>query len=395
MVDGTVTPNYRALRNAHFRLTLKAWFRGLDKALIAAAAALTFMLTAIVTMLVYGLAQALELLADPAVGLLTRVAVVAGWQLVSFVLLRSLREATYMPRARPYFDTLPIPLADRLRADLDVVDARLFVPLAARCLGHLRSARHRHRPDTDTLAILLELVLMSLCLNITLLRGRQGASVTAGALAAFALLGGSGLAWDAARFGCALLAGIALWSSYLPRPAPAARRPRRGAAGEQLALASGLVLPLLGNELKANLSLRVGCVAATLSACLLVMALRTNDTSNASVLLFVAAAATLALYSLPALSRNTLFTRLEFLAGQPQFARRMRLAVYGIPAALFASALAIASAFDRSARPHVDALIFAVLFILGVIGARLGWHPTSWLMPVLTLITLVILGAMT
>ncbi len=113
-------------------------------------------------------------------------------------------------------------------------------------------------------------------------------------------------------------------------------------------------MPLLGNELKANLLLRVGCIAATLSACLLVMALRTNDASNASVLVFVAAAATLALYSLPALSRNTLLTRLEFLAGQPQFARRMRLAVVRHPCrAVLPRHCALASAFDRSARPQV------------------------------------------
>jgi len=393
--SGHMTATYLELRRSHFLFTLKTWFRGLDKALIAAASVLTFLLTAIVTMLVYGLAQALELLTNPAVDLPTRGAVVAGWQLVSFVLLRSLREAAFMPRARPLFDTLPIALADRLRADLVLSIlgySFLWLPVAWAIFDPLDT---RTGPALASLAILLELVLVSLCLNIILLRGGQGASVAAGALAAFALLGRSGLAWDAARFGCALLAAVALWSSYLPRPAPAARRVRRGTAGERLALASGLVLPLLGNELKANLLLRIGCIAATLSACLLVMTLRTNDTSGASVVVFVAATATLALYSLPALSRITLLTRLGFLAGQPRFARRMRVTAYGIPVALFAASLAIASAFDRSARPQIDALVFAVLFILGVIGARLGWRATSWMLPFLTMIALVILGAMT
>ena len=64
MVSETVTPNYLALRKAHFRFTLKSWFHGLDKAVIAAVAVLQFMLTAIIVMVLYGLA--LGKLADPA-----------------------------------------------------------------------------------------------------------------------------------------------------------------------------------------------------------------------------------------------------------------------------------------------------------------------------------------
>jgi hypothetical protein len=38
VVSESVTANYFALRKAHFRFTLKSWFRGLDKAAIAAVA---------------------------------------------------------------------------------------------------------------------------------------------------------------------------------------------------------------------------------------------------------------------------------------------------------------------------------------------------------------------
>jgi hypothetical protein len=394
VVSESVTANYFALRKAHFRFTLKSWFRGLDKAVIAAVAVLQFMLTAIVIMVLYGLALALGKLADPAADLLQRGAVVAGWQLVSFILLRSLREAALMPRARAFFDTLPIPIAQELRADLWLSALGytfLWLPVAWVAFDPLGEA---NGPAPGLIIALAGLVLISLCVNITWLRGAgREALMALAALAAFALLRAPGAAWEAARFGCVLLAGWALWRSYLPRKARAPRR--RRAAGGRLALASGLVLPLLLHELRANVLVRAGVIGATFAACLLVIALRTNDTSGASVLVFVAATATLALYTLPALIRSTLLGKLEFLAGQPRFARRMRLATYGIPVAIFAAALALAWIFDGSQQRGVEALLFSALFLLGVTGARLKWHPTSWVMPFLTLVALIILGAMT
>ena len=58
--------NYLGIRHSHFRTTLRDWLRGLDKALIAIASALTFILTAMVAMVIFGMAQALLLLLDPA-----------------------------------------------------------------------------------------------------------------------------------------------------------------------------------------------------------------------------------------------------------------------------------------------------------------------------------------
>src|ERR1044072_7408499 len=112
------TANYLGIRHAHFRITLRDWLRGLDKALIAIASALTFILTAMVAMVIFGMAQALALLVDPATRLAHRVEVIVAWQLVAFVLLRALREAALMPRAQRFFDSLPIAPALRLRADL-------------------------------------------------------------------------------------------------------------------------------------------------------------------------------------------------------------------------------------------------------------------------------------
>jgi hypothetical protein len=110
--------NYLGIRHSHFRITLRDWFRGLDKALIAIASALTFILTAMVAMVIFGMAQALLMLLNPASSLSHRIEVIGAWQCLSFVLLRALREAALMPRAQHFFDSLPIAPALRLRADL-------------------------------------------------------------------------------------------------------------------------------------------------------------------------------------------------------------------------------------------------------------------------------------
>src|SRR3954471_7833964 len=74
-VDPSVVANYLGLRLAHYRYTLKTWFRGLDRALLASMAALQFILTAIVTVLLVGLGQALMLLTSPEGELVARLAV--------------------------------------------------------------------------------------------------------------------------------------------------------------------------------------------------------------------------------------------------------------------------------------------------------------------------------
>src|ERR1044072_8115401 len=100
--------NYLWIRHSHFRITLRGWLRGLDKALIAIASALTFILTAMIAMVIYGMAQALQVLPDHDADHWQRVEVVAAWQLLSLVLVRALREAVLMPRAQWFFDALPI-----------------------------------------------------------------------------------------------------------------------------------------------------------------------------------------------------------------------------------------------------------------------------------------------
>jgi hypothetical protein len=219
--------------------------------------------------------------------------------------------------------------------------------------------------------------------------------VCVGALALYAGLPGRSPGFVLAQAGCALLAAWALWRSYQHGAARAPAARRRSALADRLAIRSGLVVPLLTHELRANLAVRVGIILATLGACLLVIELRTNDTSSASVLLFVAAAATLALYSLPALLRRTLLTKLEFLAGQPAFVQRLRLPVYLLPTLLFGAALWLGWTFDRSGRAAIDAGIFCALYVAGVVGTRTGLRITSWIIPFAATIAVIILGAMT
>ena len=84
--------NYLVIRHAHFRITLRGWLKGLDKALIAIASALTFILTAMVAMVIYGMAQALALLLDASTSHWHRIEVIAAWQIITFVLVRALPE---------------------------------------------------------------------------------------------------------------------------------------------------------------------------------------------------------------------------------------------------------------------------------------------------------------
>lgn len=392
--------NYLWIRHSHYRITLRGWLKGLDKALIAIASALTFILTAMVAMVIYGMAQALVLLLDPTTGHWHRIEVIAAWQLISFVLVRALREAALMPKPQHFFDSLPIVPLQKLRADVVLTlltYSFLWLPVAWVIVDPLGA---RAAPLRDTVAALAELAVISVGVNLTLLRTRpRHAALCLVALLLFAASHGTAAWLEAMRAGCALLAAAGLWWSYQPGAARASTARRRSGLAHRLAqgiaLRTGLVLPLLANELRANLMVRMGVILAALAASLLVVELRTNDTSSASVLLFVAATATLALYSLPALLRRTLLGKLEFLAGQPAFARRMRPFAYVVPTLLFCAALWLGWVFDRSGRAGIDAGIFSALYVLGVVGSRLGLRITAWFIPFAVMIAVIILGAMT
>jgi hypothetical protein len=384
---------YFELRQRHFTTTLRNWFRGLDKTIIALVAVLQFILTALATVVVMGLAWGLGRFLDPAADLATRAAVVAAWQCASWILLRALAEPAFMPRARRFIDALPVVPSRKMQADLALAALAysfLWVPVL-----WILFTPHTGEPGRAALT-LAELAGLSLCVNIPALRGAWRHAVGALlALGVFAAIPGQGLVAELARLAATALGATALWLTYLPGARPAALPARASAFADRLALRTGLVLPLLAHELRANLLVRLGLIASTLAACLIVIRLRTNDTSTVSVVVFVAAVATLALYRLPALIRSTLLTKLHFLAGHPEFPRRIRFSTYLLPTALFAGSILAAWPFDRSGTAPRDAGIFAALYLLGVAGARAGFAVTHWLVPLFGAVALIILSAMT
>ena len=384
---------YFELRQRHLTTTLRDWFRGLDKTVVALVAVLQFILTALATVIVWGLAQGLGRFVDPASNFATRAAVVAAWQCASWILLRALAEPALMPRARRFFDALPVAPFRKMHADITLaalVYSFLWLPVLWVLFGP-----HMGAPERAALT-LSELVGLSLCVNIASLRGAwRHASIALLALVAFAAIPGNALPAELARLGATALAAAALWFTYLPGARRAALPARASAFADRLALRTGLVLPLLTHELRSNLSVRLGFVGATLAACLMVIRLRTNDTSTASVVVFVGAVAALALYRLPSLIRSTLLGKLRFIAGHPEFPRRIRFSAYLIPTALFAGALLAAWPFDRSGTAPRDAGVFAALYVLGIAGARAGFAVTHWLVPLFCALALIILSAMT
>jgi len=382
-------PSYHLLRRLHFRLTLKAWLRGLDKALLAFAGVLPIGFLGVLAVFVLVQANALERLLDAATPLAQRIAIVAGWQAVTFVLLRALREAVLMPRSRAFFAALPVSPGRELRSDL--VFAAQGYSIAWAPLAWVTFNAHAG-PALQRLA---SLAAVSLCANLALLRGRTRFALPAlAALAVLALPAGVEIALASAAAVAA--AGYSLWRSYLPGGSDTSRARRArtltGGAARKLSLASGLALPFLANELRSNLGVRLGFIAGTFGACLLLATFRAEDAAGTRILVFVGAVAAVSLYALPALWRTGLLTKLHFVAGQAAFVRRIRTCVYGVPVLLFAVVMALAASLDAGESPRAAALVFGLLFAGGLIAARCQWQVASWLMPLLNFVAVIILG---
>jgi hypothetical protein len=279
--------------------------------------------------------------------------------------------------------------AQKLRADLTLAGlgySFLWLPVGW-CLF---SATH-----ASSALSLAELVSLSLCVNLTVLRGAmRAACIALLALCVFAVSTGTGTVIESLRLLATVGGAVALWWSYLPGGIPLRQARPRSALADRVALESGLVVPLLVNELRSNLLVRLGFILAVFATCLLSMRLRTSDASTASVVVFVAAMAALSLHSLTALSRRVLLTKMQFLSGNPAFARRMRLAAYSIPAVLFALAVSVAAVFDRSGTAWRDLGVFSLLYAAGVAGTRLERAEVRWAMPLACTIALIILSAM-
>ena len=377
-----MSPTYYQLRRLHFRTTIKTWLRGIDKALLAFAGVLPIGILAVLAVFVLVQAEALRTLLRVEAPIEQRLAVIVAWQFVTFVLLRALREAVLMPKARTFFSSLPIRSSSELQSDFTFAlqgYSLLWAPL-----GWVAYT-------TQTFQAWLSLgvlVVASLCANLALLRARPWHSPPAlAALLTLALP-----PRPLILFGATAVAGLALWRSYLPGSVRATQPTRASELAERLSIRSGLALPFFAHDLRSNVLIRMGFIASTLAACLLMTALRAQGAAGTRSLVFVGAMATVALYPLPVLWRNTLLTRLHFLAGQADFVRRIRPSVYGIPALLFGGALLVAACFDAGESAPATSAIFGALFVAGVVAARCGVQMASWLMPLSSFVTVLILG---
>ena len=168
-----MAPTYHQLRRLHFRITIKAWLRGIDKALLAFAGVLPIGILAVLAAFVLVQAEALRTLLRAEAPLEQRLAVIVSWQFVTFVLLRALREAVLMPKSRAFFSSLPLPRSSELQSDLTFALQGYSILWAP--LGWVAFT-------TQTLQAWLSLgvlIVASLCANLTLLRSRPWHSLPA------------------------------------------------------------------------------------------------------------------------------------------------------------------------------------------------------------------------
>ena len=135
-----MAPTYHQLRRLHFRITIKAWLRGIDKALLAFAGVLPIGILAVLAVFVLVQAEALRTLLRAEAPLEQRLAVIVAWQFLTFVLLRALREAVLMPKARAFLlEPAPAPLV-RTTVRFHVRSAGLLAPVGAARLGGIYHA---------------------------------------------------------------------------------------------------------------------------------------------------------------------------------------------------------------------------------------------------------------
>ena len=100
------------------------------------------------------------------------------------------------------------------------------------------------------------------------------------------------------------------------------------------------------------------------------------------------------LYRLPSMIRRAVCERMGFLAGQPDFRRRVRAYAVAVPSIFFVIAVMFAYVFvssevSGSSTVGADLLapisIFTSLYVLGVLGSLNGLKFVTWCMPVANL----------
>ncbi len=396
---------YYQIRSLHFKGTLATWFKDLNKAIFSVASIVGSELFVIVAFLLMAIAGALSLLGSPTTSSAKRAFIILAWQIGTYIVLRSLREAALMPRARHFFDTLPVSRLDKLRAD-SWIAIRCYSILWLPVAWVIGSVAYRGVSSERLLSLLsiAELVALSLCVNLLMLRQRRRESgVALLALAVFTVSNFQSVLGTCAQFGALALANASLWKGYEYAQDDADKIRANSAFVERLAIDSGLLISFLSNELRVTFLIRIATVSGSLVACALLLGIRESHGSAIGALVFVAAVATIALYSLPALCRATVLSKLDFVAGHPTFRRRLSIAAFIIPTLIFVVTLFIAycladvfTAPEFLFRQHafLPLIFFSGTYLVGVVATRIGIQSATWIIPLASLVAAIVLSGL-
>lgn len=395
--------SYYQIRTLHFTETLAGWAKGLDKAAIALLATVGPGLVAILALLLLAVANGLTALYDASSDIAEKSLAVCAWQAVSLGLLWSLREALLMPRATSFFAALPVPIAERLRADLAIAALSYSVLWLPVSWALVAGFFDRHAV-AGMLALLSTsaFVILSLFSNLLLLRGRlQGVALAITVLAVFALTEADSVFGALCRLAAVGVGAAGAWRNYTGQQ-EAAERPRvTSLVMERISIRSGLAISFFAHELRTTLLIRVSAVFGLLALVAVASIFREPGSAVIGGFVFVVAAAAIALHSLPAVCRSTAFAKLSFVAGQKNFTRRLSIFACAIPIVIYICALlgAYALAISSSApaarvgeKAIAPTIFFTVSFLAGMVASIKDAPGVRWLMPVVNVAAAIVMS---
>lgn len=395
---------YGCIRKAHFRKSLAAVVQGLDKATIALVCVFGSGSILLFAGLLMCISACLAPLTDPSSLFSSRIFAVVLWQAVTFGLLWAMRNLLFMRHADAFFASLPISRRTVLGMDIAIAMkccSLLWLPILW-LLGKSIVAR----PAAEGIFAFLSLgipTFSGLVSNVLALRRSYvpaaAALLPSMAITAFMPLSISGIL---AGVGSAVLAFVVIEKCVGNCKFEHSSRSAGRHLFDQLAIASGTTLPFLAHNLRETATVRAMVIIAAFgTAFFLVHRYGPGPRIAMATMTCLCALLTTLLYRLPSMTRRAVCERMGFLAGQPDFRRRVRAYAVAVPSIFFVIAVMFAYVFvsievSGSSTVGPDLLapisIFTSLYVLGVLGSLNGLKFVTWCMPVANLaVALVIL----
>lgn len=385
---------YSGIRRAHFRKSLAAVVKGLDKATIGVVCLFGSGVILLFVGLLVDISARLAPLTDPSSLFPSRIFAVALWQAVTFGLLRAMRNLLFMRHADAFFASLPISRRTVLGMDIAIAVrccSLLWLPILW-LLGKSIVAR----PAAEGVFAFLSLGILTfsgLVSNVLVLRRRYvpaaAAFLPSMAITAFMPLSISGIL---AGVGSAVFAFVVIEKYVGNCKLEQSSRPAGRHLFDQLAIASGTTLPFLAHNLRETATVRaMAIIAAFVTAFFLVHWYGPGPWAAMATMTCWCALLTTLLYRLPSMTRRAVYERMGFLAGQPDFRRRVRTYAVAVPSLFFVIAVMFAYVFVLSklsgsstvgANLLAPIFIFTSLYVLGMLGSLKGLEFVTWFMPV-------------